>query len=79
MVLLQAGQKLEALAQAALIRCEHVRAEAIKLVERSQPFTAGVRADERPVLVRRDTVLGLLCDQMATHLDRQAGGHNERG
>jgi hypothetical protein len=34
--LLQAGRKPEALTRAALIRCEHMRSEALKLVERSR-------------------------------------------
>jgi hypothetical protein len=35
-VLLQDGRKPEALTRAALIRCEHMRSEALKLVERSR-------------------------------------------
>ena len=38
-VLLQGGQKLEARARAMLIRCEHVRIQALTLIERSRPFT----------------------------------------
>jgi hypothetical protein len=38
MVFLQAGDKSEALARAVQIRCEHVRVQALKLVERSCPF-----------------------------------------
>jgi hypothetical protein len=41
MVLLQAGNKAEALARAVLIRCEHVRVQALKLVERSRRFPTG--------------------------------------
>jgi hypothetical protein len=36
--LLQAGQKCEARRHAALIRCDHMRSEALKLVERSRPL-----------------------------------------
>jgi hypothetical protein len=35
-VLLQAGRKPEALTRAALIRCDHMRSAALKLVERSR-------------------------------------------
>ncbi|MCI0455370.1 MAG: hypothetical protein L0Z62_00130 [Gemmataceae bacterium] len=75
-VLLQAGQKLEALAQAALIHCEHVRAEAIKLVERSRPFTPKVSAGDSASLASCDTVVGSLIDQMTTHLDRHPASVN---
>jgi hypothetical protein len=40
LVLLQAGEALQAQARAALIRCEHVRAQALKLAEHSRPFRA---------------------------------------
>ena len=36
-VLLQASQTLEARSQAMLISCEHIRIQALVLIERSQP------------------------------------------
>jgi hypothetical protein len=39
-VLLQAGNDLEARAHAVLIPCEHVRIQALRLVERSRPLTS---------------------------------------
>ncbi len=45
-VLLQVGQKRQAQARAALIRCTHMRSEALKLVERSRHVCAAVRAEE---------------------------------
>jgi hypothetical protein len=41
LVLLQAGEALQAQARAALIHCEHFRAQALKLTERSRPLGAG--------------------------------------
>ena len=38
-VLLQAGNDLEARAHAVLIHCEHVRIQALRLIERSRPLT----------------------------------------
>ena len=38
-VLLQAGNDLEARAHAVLIACEHVRIQALRLIERSRPLT----------------------------------------
>ncbi len=40
LVLLQAGESLEAQARAALIRCEHFRAQALKLAERTRHLGA---------------------------------------
>jgi hypothetical protein len=37
-VLLQAGNDLEARAHAVLIPCEHVRIQALRLIERSRPL-----------------------------------------
>jgi hypothetical protein len=39
-VLLQAGNALEARAHAVLIHCEHVRIQALRLIERSRPLTS---------------------------------------
>jgi hypothetical protein len=44
-VLLQAGNDLEARAHAVLIPCEHVRIQALRLVERSRPLTGVTRAN----------------------------------
>jgi hypothetical protein len=43
LVLLQAGEGLQARARAALIRCEHVRIQALKLAERTRPLTPTVQ------------------------------------
>jgi hypothetical protein len=43
-VLLQAGNDLEARAHAVLIPCEHVRIQALRLIERSRPLTGVTRA-----------------------------------
>jgi hypothetical protein len=45
-VLLQAGRKPEALTRAVLIRCEHMRSEALKLVERSRHLARVVDAGD---------------------------------
>jgi hypothetical protein len=52
MVLLQAGDKAEALARAVQIRCEHVRVQALKLVERSRPFPRADQASDWEPLPR---------------------------
>jgi hypothetical protein len=45
-VLLQAGESLEARSQSVLIRCEHVRIQALRLVERSRPLDAAVSLEQ---------------------------------
>jgi hypothetical protein len=40
LVLLQAGNALEARAHAVLIHCEHVRIQALRLIERSRPLAS---------------------------------------
>jgi hypothetical protein len=47
-VLLQASQTLEARAQAMLINCEHIRIQALILIERSQPVRLFVSSGRYP-------------------------------
>jgi hypothetical protein len=55
--LLQAARKREALARAALIRCEHMRSEALKLVERSRHLSraAGPEGGSEPGATCRES------------------------
>lgn len=45
-VLLQAGETLEARSRSVLIHCEHVRIQALRLVERSRPLALQASPDD---------------------------------